>query len=285
VTYTNGAACTPDLASPERFRCGTAGYVRFEVDYDETNGILSSLGATRGTPVDSVAAGLVTWTPASAAGTAGIIGPNGETATLSFDYTLGGSVAGGTLISFPTRSYWSNSSPGDPTAVAQTVLTCNAGVTATVPPLTLIKSGTFNDESTDGVAQPGETIAYTFQVTNTGSQTLTSVTVSDPMVAPVTCPGGNPIPSLAPAASLTCTGTYALTQADVDAGAKTNTATAMGMDPGGAAVSTTGANSVLLVPGGPPVPAIPMLSEAGKLLVALVLAALALASLRGRLAP
>ena len=66
----------------------------------------------------------------------------------------------------------------------------------------------------------------TFTVTNTGNVTLTNVTVTDPLIT-VT---GTPIASLAPGASdaATFTGTYTLTQADIDAGTLTNTATATG---------------------------------------------------------
>jgi uncharacterized repeat protein (TIGR01451 family) len=92
--------------------------------------------------------------------------------------------------------------------------------------MTLVKTGVFNDESMDGVAQVGETITYSFLVTNTGTTALTNVSVTDPMVAPITCPSGNPIPSLGVGADETCTGTYTLVQADIDAGQKVNVATA-----------------------------------------------------------
>src|SRR2546430_970930 len=35
--------------------------------------------------------------------------------------------------------------------------------------ISLDKSGTFNDESADGLGQPGETIAYAYTLTNTGN--------------------------------------------------------------------------------------------------------------------
>jgi uncharacterized repeat protein (TIGR01451 family) len=80
----------------------------------------------------------------------------------------------------------------------------------------------------------GDTITYSFQVTNTGNVTLNPVTVVDPKVGPVTCPGG----ALAPGASRTCTPkTYTLTQADVEAGEIRNTATATGTTPGGGTVT------------------------------------------------
>jgi hypothetical protein len=90
----------------------------------------------------------------------------------------------------------------------------------------LVKTGAFNDDNGDGLAQAGETIGYTFEVKNIGVATLTNVLVSDPAVSPITCPSGNPIPSLASGASETCTGTYAVTPEDIAAGEKNNTATA-----------------------------------------------------------
>ncbi|MFH2039971.1 MAG: hypothetical protein ABIJ65_11105, partial [Chloroflexota bacterium] len=78
----------------------------------------------------------------------------------------------------------------------------------------------------DGKLDVGDLISYSLLVTNIGNITLSNVAVSDPLLASVSCPGGNPIPSMAPAASLTCSGSYAITQADIDAGNRYNTATA-----------------------------------------------------------
>lgn len=90
---------------------------------------------------------------------------------------------------------------------------------------TISKSGVFQDESQDGFAQPGETIVYTFSVENTGLVTLTNLAVTDAKVAPISCPGGNPIPTIAPGVTVDCTGSYAITQADIDAGQVQNTGT------------------------------------------------------------
>ncbi|MEE8526246.1 MAG: hypothetical protein V3T72_20095, partial [Thermoanaerobaculia bacterium] len=95
--------------------------------------------------------------------------------------------------------------------------------------LQIVKTGTL-DLGGDGEATVGDFIDYTLQVTNTGSVSLTNVTVSDPLTA-ITCPGGNPISTMAPGASVTCVGSYAITQADIDAGVRNNTATAEGLDP------------------------------------------------------
>ncbi|WP_168582854.1 DUF7507 domain-containing protein [Gephyromycinifex aptenodytis] len=77
-------------------------------------------------------------------------------------------------------------------------------------------------------AKAGDTLTYTFKVTNTGSTTLTQVAVADPAVTNVRCPDT----VLMPNQSTTCSGdAYVLTQADVDAGSRTNTATVSALDP------------------------------------------------------
>ena len=65
-------------------------------------------------------------------------------------------------------------------------------------------------------------ISYSYEVKNTGNVTLAGpVTVSDDK-ATVTCPSGG----LAPGATKTCTASYTITQADLDAGSVKNTAQA-----------------------------------------------------------
>jgi len=94
--------------------------------------------------------------------------------------------------------------------------------------LTLEKSAT---PSFSSPPEPGDTIAYSFTVTNAGNVTLTGITVSDPLIGTITCPASsNPIPTLAPHAEETCEGTYAITQANIDDGKVDNTATAEAED-------------------------------------------------------
>ena len=102
------------------------------------------------------------------------------------------------------------------------------------PALTVVKSA---DAVGRGALTVGQTVTYSFVVTNTGNVTLTDVTVTEDRftgsgTAPApTCPAG--AASLAPGAQVTCTATYTVTQADVDAGTITNTATATGTPPTG----------------------------------------------------
>ena len=87
------------------------------------------------------------------------------------------------------------------------------------------KSGTL-DLGGNGIANPGDVIHYTFTVENTGNVTLYNVTISDPLVTVV----GGPIASMAPGDvdTTTFTATYAITQADIDAGQVYNAALAEG---------------------------------------------------------
>ena len=98
--------------------------------------------------------------------------------------------------------------------------------TANTPALSLVKTGTLNDDDSTAGVSAGDTIDYSFVVTNTGNIALTNVIVTDPLITTITCPSGNPIPSLAVGTSETCTGSYIVTQADIDAGQRDNTATA-----------------------------------------------------------
>ena len=73
---------------------------------------------------------------------------------------------------------------------------------------------------------PGDVVDYEYVVTNTGNVTLTApITVSDNLIASVSCPA-LPADGLVPSASLTCTASYTVTQADLDGGQVTNLATA-----------------------------------------------------------
>ncbi|NBO90856.1 MAG: hypothetical protein EBV06_00840 [Planctomycetia bacterium] len=104
----------------------------------------------------------------------------------------------------------------------------------------------WDDTNGNGLPDVGEMVHYTFTVTNTGNVTLKSVTVAD-TVGGVTVSGGS-IVSLAPGAvdSTTFTGTYSLTQSDIDAGKFYNLAKANGTPPSGDPVSGTDDETVTL---------------------------------------
>ena len=93
--------------------------------------------------------------------------------------------------------------------------------------------------STQNYSAAGQVINYTLSATNNTNVTLTNVTITDPMFPSLNCVQA----SLQPNASLTCMGSYAIKQTDLDAGSVTNTATASGTF-GGQTVSDTKSVSV-----------------------------------------
>ncbi len=101
------------------------------------------------------------------------------------------------------------------------------------PSIALEKEATLNDGG-DGV-QAGDTITYTFTVTNTGNVPLSNVTVTDPKVTV----NGDPIAKLDPNASdsTTFSATYTLTAEDIKAGKVENQAVVTAKDPDGKEVS------------------------------------------------
>lgn len=97
--------------------------------------------------------------------------------------------------------------------------------------LALLKSAAaIVDANGNDRTDAGDTIAYTFTVTNTGTTTLTGVSVADPrLTGDIVCDATK----LVPGASTLCAGAPAvLTQGEIDAGEITNTASATGTGTG-----------------------------------------------------
>jgi uncharacterized repeat protein (TIGR01451 family)/fimbrial isopeptide formation D2 family protein len=127
---------------------------------------------------------------------------------------------------------------GPVTAVAGTSTNTAGVVTDEVPGPTTDSAAYATVELTlDKSASPltytaaGQTITYTFTVTNAGSATLPGpVTISDALVPGASCPDlttiGNGDNFFNPAEEIGCTGSYTIQAADVTAGSVTNTATA-----------------------------------------------------------
>ncbi|MFK4761210.1 hypothetical protein ACI3KS_09790 [Microbacterium sp. ZW T5_45] len=122
------------------------------------------------------------------------------------------------------------------------------GVSA--PALDVVKTA-----SVDRATTVGQAITYSFLVTNTGNVTISDVTVSEGeftgtgTLSAVTCPAT--AESLAPGAQVTCTATYAVTQADLDRGSIRNTATAGGTTPGGDPIASGSSSANVETPGAP----------------------------------
>ncbi|HEX7803240.1 MAG TPA: OmpA family protein [Pseudoxanthomonas sp.] len=73
-------------------------------------------------------------------------------------------------------------------------------------------------------AAVGAVLDYTYLVTNTGNVAISAIAIADDRTSNEACPAA----TLAAGASMTCTATYTVTQADLDAGSVTNTVTMTG---------------------------------------------------------
>ncbi len=95
------------------------------------------------------------------------------------------------------------------------------------PGINLLKTSAINDGG-DGIANAGDTITYTFTVTNTGNISLTTVVVNDPLLGGVvTGPASGDTDTdseLDVTETWVYTGTYTILQTDLDAGSVTNDA-------------------------------------------------------------
>ena len=106
-------------------------------------------------------------------------------------------------------------------------------VQAADPSLSLTKAAT-PSAAADFVV--GQEITYTFVVTNTGNVPIDGVTISEDAfsgsgeLSEIQCPDDR---TLHPDDTMTCTASYTITQADVDAGSLSNTASASGVPAGG----------------------------------------------------
>ena len=133
-----------------------------------------------------------------------------------------------------------NTATASGTNPSDTTETSNSS-SVTVEASTAVSSlGLVKSTSSSQLTAAGDAIDYNYLVTNTGTTTESGISVSDNLVPDVSCPPG----SLAPGASETCTGSYTVTQADVDAGSVTNTASASGTALGGPSMSLPTTSSV-----------------------------------------
>lgn len=101
--------------------------------------------------------------------------------------------------------------------------------------LGLVKTGIFNDENNDGFAQEGETITYSFTITNTGETSVSDLSLTDDIldiqnvsVDPTTLNMGE---------TTFYTATYAITNSDIAAGEVVNQAEVKGISPDGMTIS------------------------------------------------
>lgn len=116
--------------------------------------------------------------------------------------------------------------PGDPTPVTSAPTTETVAADAQ-PALTLDKTSAPNPAGAVGTI-----VTYTLVATNTGNQTLNTVAVIDARLPDLVCEAA----ILERGDALTCTQDYTVTQADIDAGGISNTASVTGQNPSGTPV-------------------------------------------------
>ena len=117
---------------------------------------------------------------------------------------------------------------------------------ALTPAVTLTKAANPTSFST-----VGQVITYGFTIANTGNATLTNVVVTDPKIPALSCTiaSNKPINVVNTVNTASCSGTYTVTQADIDAFAingtqLANTATVNARTPNGTTVSNTATRSI-----------------------------------------
>ncbi|WP_413998983.1 gliding motility-associated C-terminal domain-containing protein [Flavobacterium sp. W1B] len=135
----------------------------------------------------------------------------------------------GTITYYAESVYNSTSCPSlTRTAVTLTIHICSIAIT---------KDGNYEDSNNDGITNVGDKVIYNFVVTNTGTATLTNVTVTDNNAVV----SGGPIATLEVGASdsTTFTATHDISQEDINAAIVYNLATATGTPPIGDPVSAT----------------------------------------------
>ena len=159
----------------------------------------------------------------------------GDTINCSAAYTV--TQANVDAGSFSNTATVTGTPPTGPDVTKTASATVNASVN---PQLNLVKTA-----SPSANVTVGQTITYTFSGTNTGTTTLHGVGVTDPMagLSAIACTPAAPA-TLTPGAPSSCTATYTVTQADVDNGQFTNTATIDGLDPNGNPVTNTASATV-----------------------------------------
>jgi large repetitive protein len=166
---------------------------------------------------------------------------------LSNTVTVNAETPGGTPVSDISDDDGTGASDPTITTFAQT------------PILAVIKTSALNDGG-DGRADVGDTITYTYVISNGGNTTLFDLAISETgftgagtLPVPLLSAGGADLdgdadaPDLAVGGSATYTATYTLVQADIDAGLVTNQATGTAKAPDGSPVQdlsggTTGDN-------------------------------------------
>ena len=112
--------------------------------------------------------------------------------------------------------------------------TATVTVLVQIPAMTLIKTATLA-----GSVLAGETITYTFTITNTGNIAINNIVINDALLSATPIAVTN---SLAIGSVINIKVNYTITQADIDLGKVVNSAIASGVDTNGTALSVVSDN-------------------------------------------
>ena len=147
------------------------------------------------------------------------------------DYTVQlADVNGGSLTNTATASGVNPNDPQQKTVTAQSKVTLTA---LQESGLSVLKTASNSQGPITTYNMQGESITYTYKVTNTGKDTISNIAVTDDKISGTICT----IPSLDPGDSASCTATYIITLADMNNGSLTNTGIAKGVNPIGTPTS------------------------------------------------
>ncbi|MBZ4036812.1 gliding motility-associated C-terminal domain-containing protein, partial [Flavobacterium sp. 17A] len=128
-----------------------------------------------------------------------------------------------------------NTPGGDYTLVYQVCLKADPNICSSStlqvfvesPSIAIVKKAVFNDENNNGVANAGETITYSFTVTNTGNVPLRNIVISDPLPGVVV--SGQAIDlDVNQSDNTNFSAIYKITQSDINKGSVTNQASVKG---------------------------------------------------------
>ena len=197
-------------------------------------------GNTTGVQGGAAVAGPVVGVPGAAYGVTEMGAPNTSTglATNLGDYvTTFSCLNGSTTVTTGTGTVASIPSFPQPSGSSGAAVVCT--FTNTPETLTITKA-----TSTASYSAVGDTIRYTYTVVNNGPLTVNNVTVADNPIAPAgplttgpTCNPANGSITLTPTSSVVCSGTYVVTQADLDNGSVNDTSTVTGSVVGGGLIT------------------------------------------------
>lgn len=168
----------------------------------------------------------------------GPLAPGGSVTCAPVSYVLTqADVDAGTVRNTASVTAQSAQGPASDDAEANVTIAATNSISLAKTPSTVV------DVNGDSAAGAGDTVGYTFAVTNNGTTTLRDAVITDPMLGgTVTCPELGGV-ELAPGQSVLCTSiTYTLTQSDVDNGLVHNEASVTANAPVGTVTDTAQAD-------------------------------------------